>query len=223
VVRGDLGTSIFQREPVLRIVADAMPATVELATLALLIAIGIAVPLGVLAAANEVISESHQLILGLILLAQLLICTLGFRSILAGLLFVGVVFISNTFGLALMAFFNIGLNVNTIPVMSLGVGFGVDYGIYVVSRAIEEYRRQEGADLRAALIEGVATAGKAVLYTAFLIAAGIIFWIFSPLRFQAEMGYGLLIILTMNMLGGLLLLPAFISLKRPRFFVKSGR
>ncbi len=175
---------------------------------------------GVLAAANEVINDSHQLILGLILVAQLIICTLGFRSLIAGFLFVGVVFISNTFGMALMAYFNIGLNVNTIPVMSLGVGFGVDYGIYVVSRAIEEYRRQETADLRSALIEGVATAGKAVLYTAFLISAGIIFWVFSPLRFQAEMGYGLLIILTMNMLGGLLFLPAIISLSRPQFFMK---
>ncbi len=174
---------------------------------------------GVLAAANEVIDESHRLILGLILLAQLIICTFGFRSLLAGLLFVGVVFISNMFGMALMAFFNIGLNVNTIPVMSLGVGFGVDYGIYVVSRAIEEYRRQNSSDLRVALIEGVATAGKAVLYTAFLISAGIVFWIFSPLRFQAEMGYGLLIILTMNMLGGLLLLPALITVIRPKFIV----
>jgi len=100
----------------------------------------------------------------------------------------------------------------------LGIGFGVDYGIYIVSRAIEEHERQkEKQDLRAALIEGVATAGKAVLYTAFLISAGIAFWAFSPLRFQAEMGYGLLIILTMNMLGGLLLLPALISLIRPRF------
>ncbi len=175
---------------------------------------------GVLAAANEVINDTHQLILGLILVAQLIICTLGFRSLLAGLLFVGVVFISNMFGMALMAYFNIGVNVNTIPVMSLGVGFGVDYGIYVVSRAIEEYRRHEAADIGMALIEGVATAGKAVVYTAFLISAGIIFWVFSPLRFQAEMGYGLLIILTMNMLGGLLFLPALISLSRPRFFTK---
>jgi predicted RND superfamily exporter protein len=106
--------------------------------------------------------------------------------------------------------------------MSLGVGFGVDYGIYIVSRAMEEHRRQHAGDLRAALIEGVATAGKAVLYTAFLISAGIIFWVFSPLRFQAEMGYGLLIILTMNMLGGLIFLPAFIGLVRPRFFMESG-
>jgi len=172
---------------------------------------------GVLAAANEIIDRSHLLILGLILAAQLIICALGFRSIAAGLLFVGVVFVSNAFGMGLMAFFNIGLNVNTLPVISLGVGFGVDYGIYIVSRSIEEYRRQHEPDLNSALVEGVATAGKAVLYTASLISAGIAFWAFSPLRFQAEIGYQLLVILTMNMLGGLLLLPAVISLLRPSF------
>jgi hypothetical protein len=177
---------------------------------------------GVLAAANEVMEQSHKIILGLILVAQLLICTLGFRSLLAGLFFVGVVFISNTFGMALMAFGGIGLNVNTLPVISLGVGFGVDYGIYIVARSIEEYRRQNTNDLDAALVDGIATAGKAVLYTAFLISAGIAFWTFSPLRFQAEMGYQLLVILTMNMLGGLILLPALISVMRPRFVTSSA-
>ena len=178
---------------------------------------------GVLAAANEIIDQSHKVILGLILLAQLVICALGFRSIFAGLLFVGIVFISNSFGMALMAFFNVGLNVNTLPVISLGVGFGVDYGIYIVSRSIEEYQRQNQKNLNAALVEGVATAGKAVLYTAFLISAGIVFWIFSPLRFQAEMGYQLLVILSMNMAGGLLLLPALISLTGPRFVRRNRR
>ena len=174
---------------------------------------------GVLAAANEVIERSDKLTLGLMLLAQLIFCAVGFRSMVAGLLFVGVVLISNTFGMALMAYWNVGLNVNTLPVISLGIGFGEDYGIYIVSRSIEEYLRQGRRDLRAALIEGVATAGKAVLYTAFLISAGIAFWALSPVRFQAEMGYQLLIILTMNMLGGLLLLPALICLLRPRFVV----
>lgn len=172
---------------------------------------------GVLAAANDVMERSHKWILGLILLAQLIICTIGFRSLLAGAFFVGVVLVSNTFGMALMAFSGVGLNVNTLPVISLGVGFGVDYGIYIVARTIEEYHRQQKGDLHAALIDGVATAGKAVLYTAFLISAGVAFWIFSPLRFQAEMGYQLLVILTMNMLGGLVLLPALISTLRPRF------
>lgn len=175
---------------------------------------------GVLAAANEVISQSDKVILGLMLLAQLLFCALGFRSLLAGLLFVGVVLLSNTFGMALMAYWNVGLNVNTLPVVSLGIGFGEDYGIYIVSRTIEEYIRQGKTDLKRALVEAIATAGKAVLYTALLISSGLAFWSFSPLRFQAEMGYQLLIILTMNLLGGLLLLPTLIHLIRPRFVAK---
>ena len=172
---------------------------------------------GVLAAANEVIARSDKLTLGLMLLAQLIFCALGFRSLVAGLLFVGVVLMSNTFGMALMSYWGVGLNVNTLPVISLGIGFGEDYGIYIVSRAIEEYHRSGRSDLNRALIDGVATAGKAVLYTAFLISASIAFWAFSPLRFQAEMGSQLLIILGMNMLGGLLLLPALIALLKPKF------
>ncbi len=172
---------------------------------------------GVLAAANEVIARSDKLTLGLMLLAQLVFCAIGFRSLTAGLLFVGVVLMSNTFGMALMAYWNVGLNVNTLPVISLGIGFGEDYGIYIVSRAIEEYQRQDHNDLNQALVDGVTTAGKAVLYTAFLISASIAFWAFSPLRFQSEMGIQLLIILTMNMLGGLVLLPALITLLKPKF------
>lgn len=178
---------------------------------------------GVLAAANEVIARSDKITLGLMLAAQLVFCALGFRSVIAGLLFVGVVLMSNTFGMALMAYWNVGLNVNTLPVVSLGIGFGEDYGIYIVSRAIEEYRRENRTDLKHAVVEAVSTAGKAVLYTAFLISASIAFWAFSPLRFQAEMGIQLLIVLTMNMLGGLLLLPALIALLKPRFLVREAR
>lgn len=178
---------------------------------------------GVLAAANEVIARSDKITLGLMLLAQLIFCALGFRSLMAGLLFVGVVLMSNTFGMALMSYWNVGLNVNTLPVISLGIGFGEDYGIYIVSRAIEEYQRGGHSDLNRALIDGVATAGKAVLYTAFLISASIAFWSFSPLRFQAEMGSQLLIILSMNMLGGLFLLPALIAFLKPKFIVGETR
>jgi predicted RND superfamily exporter protein len=69
----------------------------------------------------------------------------------------------------------------------------------------------------------VSTAGKAVLYTAFLISASILFWAFSPLRFQSEMGWQLLTILSMNMLGGLFLLPAIISLLKPKFVSGEAR
>jgi hypothetical protein len=124
--------------------------------------------------------------------------------------------------MALMAYFNVGLNVNTMPVISLGIGFGEDYGIYIIARAIEEYARRGRQDFRGAVVDAVGTAGKAVLYTAFLISAGIALWSFSPIRFQAEMGYQLLIILTTNMLGGMLLLPAWVMHFPPKFMTREG-
>jgi ABC-type dipeptide/oligopeptide/nickel transport system permease component len=53
LVRGDFGTSIRSRRPVLREVADRLPATAELALAALAIAVAVGVTLGVLAAVYQ--------------------------------------------------------------------------------------------------------------------------------------------------------------------------
>jgi predicted RND superfamily exporter protein len=174
---------------------------------------------GVLAAANEVIGWADAMNLILALSAMFVFCAIAYRSFVAGGLFVLILGISNLVSAALLAHRGIGLNVNNLPVISLGIGFGVDYGIYVVSRIIEEYRRLR--DLGAAVTTGVSTAGKAVLYTALIVTVGIIFWRFSPLRFQAEMGEQLAIILILNMLGGLFLLPSLIYLFRPKFVTEN--
>ena len=120
--------------------------------------------------------------------------------------------------MSVMSLAGVGLNVNTIPVISLGIGLGVDYGLYIVSRIKDEYA--EVKDLAIAVPLGVATAGRAVLYTATLMTFGLIFWYFSPLRFQAEMGLLLCIVLMMNTLGAMFLLPTIIFLTKPRFVTK---
>jgi peptide/nickel transport system permease protein len=53
LARGDLGESIASRRPVLADIAQYAPATVELSTLAALIAMAVGVPLGVLAAVRR--------------------------------------------------------------------------------------------------------------------------------------------------------------------------
>jgi peptide/nickel transport system permease protein len=52
-LRGDLGESIRTREPVLRLVAQKLPITLQLAAYSLLVALLIAVPVGVLAAVRR--------------------------------------------------------------------------------------------------------------------------------------------------------------------------
>lgn len=53
LLNGDLGTSLFSREPVLARILKALPATIELAVAGLAAAIIIALPLGVLAAVRR--------------------------------------------------------------------------------------------------------------------------------------------------------------------------
>jgi len=52
-VRGDLGYSYVQKLPVTRLVAERLPATMELATAALLVSLTIALPVGILSATRQ--------------------------------------------------------------------------------------------------------------------------------------------------------------------------
>ena len=94
-------------------------------------------------------------------------------SFLAGVLFTISLVLANFLAFTYMAFKDIGLNINTFPVVSLGIGMGVDYGLYIVSRIIEVYRDQEVKNLAEAVKGGMVTAGRAVFFTATMMTAGV--------------------------------------------------
>jgi predicted RND superfamily exporter protein len=173
---------------------------------------------GILAAANEVIAVKNDQILLMVLGMTFILCTITYRSLLAGLLFTMSMVLANFLAFTWMAFKGVGLNINTLPVASLGIGLGVDYGLYIVSRITEVYQGEK--DLRKAVIGGVTTSGKAVFFTATMMTAGVIFWYFSPLRFQAEMGFLLGVLMMVNMLVGVIVLPAVINILKPKFIYK---
>ena len=174
---------------------------------------------GILAAANEVISVKNDQILFMVLGLIFMICSLTYRSLLAGAIFTMSLVLANFLAFTWMVFRDVGLNINTMPVAALGIGLGVDYGLYIVSRIMEEYKEKQ--NLQEAVIEGVTTAGRAVFYTAIMMTGGVIFWWFSPLRFQAEMGFLLGILMMVNMVVGLLVLPGVISILKPKFISKT--
>jgi predicted RND superfamily exporter protein len=116
--------------------------------------------------------------------------------------------------LAYMALRNVGLNINTLPVQSVGVGIGVDYAIYIVDRIRQEVA--DTADIDEAVRRAVRTTGMAVSFTATTIVAGIALWSFSSLRFQAEMAQLLVILMVINMFGAITVVPAFYSILRPK-------
>ena len=115
-----------------------------------------------------------------------------------------------------MAWKGVGLNVSTLPLTALGVGLGVDYGIYMMDRIKEEFSKGVGS-ITDAIHNAFLTSGNAIFITAITMIGPLLPWAFmSPLRFQAEMGMLLGLVLFMNMLGSLLFVPAALSVFKPK-------
>ncbi|MBS3744451.1 MAG: MMPL family transporter [Wenzhouxiangellaceae bacterium] len=170
---------------------------------------------GVMAATNEEVRAAQTPILLYVYGAIVLLCLITFRSIRGTICIVLPLVLVSYLAYSLMAFLDIGLKVNTLPVVALGVGIGVDYGIYIFSR-LREYL-DEGATLDEAYMRTLQLTGRAVLFTAITLAVGVGTWLFSDLKFQADMGILLSFMFIFNMIGAMLLLPALARwLLRPR-------
>ncbi|MCP1624586.1 efflux RND transporter permease subunit [Pseudomonas nitroreducens] len=161
---------------------------------------------GIEAATNDVIKHSELTILILVYICVAVMCLITFRSVAATLCIVLPLILTSVLGNALMATLGIGVKVATLPVIALGVGIGVDYGIYIYTR-LESFLRQ-GLSLQEAYYETLKSTGKAVLFTGLCLAIGVATWIFSAIKFQADMGLMLTFMLLWNMFGALWLLPA---------------
>lgn len=161
---------------------------------------------GIEAATNVVIEKSQIKMLLTVYTVVILMCLATFRSVRAVLCIIIPLALTSVLANALMAFLGIGVKVATLPVIALGVGIGVDYGIYIYSR-LETYLRQ-GMALQDAYYETLKTTGKAVTFTGFTLAVGVATWIFSDIKFQADMGILLTFMFLWNMFGALWLLPA---------------
>lgn len=162
--------------------------------------------LGVMAATNQEVAKAQTPILLYVYGAIILLCLITFRSIRSTLCIIIPLALVSYLAYALMAFLGIGLKVNTLPVVALGVGVGVDYGIYIFSRM--KSFLDEGVSLDDAYHRTLRLTGRAVFYTALTLAVGVGTWLFSALKFQADMGLLLAFMFLFNMFGAVLLLPS---------------
>ena len=161
---------------------------------------------GVEAATNVVISAAQYHMLALVYSVVSFLVLLTFRSLRAVICIIVPLALTSVLGQALMAYLGIGVKVATLPVIALGVGIGVDYGIYIYSKMNTYLKR--GFDVYQAYVRTLRTTGMAVGFTGFTLAIGVGTWIFSPIKFQADMGLMLTFMFLWNMLGALTLLPA---------------
>ena len=141
-------------------------------------------------------------------------------SFAAGVYLLAPLALSNIMVNAYMAIEGIGVNIHTLPLVTVGLGFGIDYGLYIVSRTIEEIRIR--GDLRDSVREALETSGKAVTFTAVTMIISTLFWVTSNIRFNAEMGLLLAIWMGISYVGSQTLLPVLILVFKPGFIMKEA-
>src|SRR5712692_9382319 len=176
---------------------------------------------GLFLAANDVLKQLDFINITFVLLVIYICCSFTFRSLTAGALFIISCVMANFGAFVYMNARGIGLTIDTIPVISLGIGLGVDYGIYTVARIEDEVIN--GASIDEAVSTALRTTGAAVFSTFAVMIGGIVPWAFSPLLFHNEMSVLLIFLMGTNMIAGVLILPAFIAWRRPAFIARYER
>ncbi len=171
--------------------------------------------IGVMAATNDTVRAVEGRMLLFLYGAVFLMCLISFRSPLAALCIVLPLVLVTELGHSLMVELGIGMKVNTLTVVALGVGIGVDYAIYIFARMRESL--QAGKTVSESYFIALKTTGIAIFYTALTLAVGVAMWIFSDLKFQADMGVMLTFMFVVNMIAAIVFLPALCRwLLRPR-------
>lgn len=178
--------------------------------------------LGIVQSINEEIRYSSPIVLDSIMAVILTLVLLSYRSFFTAAILVFGLMTAHYTTFAFMAAKGIGLSINTLPLAAIGIGRGVDYGIYMIDRIREEYPHER--DAFRAVSRAFLTSGSAIFVTAMTMIVPLIPWyLFSTMRFQAEMGLLLSIILFMNMLAALVLVPAAIMVFKPKSLLRLAR
>ena len=161
---------------------------------------------GIEAVTNIVVKKANRTMIVMVYIAVIVLCLITFRSWRATLVTVLPLILTSILCEALMVYLGMGVKVATLPVIALGVGIGVDYALYLVS--VQLALQRQGLSLVDSYRGAVRFTGKVVGLVGVTLAAGVVTWAFSPIKFQADMGVLLTFMFLWNMVGALILIPA---------------
>jgi uncharacterized protein len=179
--------------------------------------------IGMEIAVNEEMKRSHLLIDLAVYCGIFVLCALCYKSLVAGLMLTLPLILANSMAAAYMSIRNIGLSINTLPVAAIGAGLGVDFAIYLYSRAMEEFPLQKG-DWTGTIMQSICTCGKAIVYTGITVILPILTWyFFSDMKFQAEVGFFLSIIMGISVILAITLHPLMLYMVKPKFISRGER
>jgi predicted RND superfamily exporter protein len=161
---------------------------------------------GIDATTNIVVRQSFWTMHFVLYGAVTLLCYVTFRSWRAVVVALVPLIITSILCEALMVLLGIGIKVATLPVIAVGVGVGVDYALYLLS--VQLAMQRSGQTLAAAYGYSLDFTGRIVGLVGLTMAAGVVTWAWSPIKFQADMGLLLTFMFLWNMVGALVLIPA---------------
>ncbi|MYM34440.1 carboxylesterase family protein [Duganella sp. FT94W] len=169
---------------------------------------------GIEAATNIVVKQAMHDMLFWVYGAVILLCYATFRNWRAVVVAILPLVLTSILCEVLMVVLGMGVKVATLPVIALGVGIGVDYALYVLSVMLS--RMRTGDSLSAAYLHALQFTGRVVILTGVTLAVAVATWVFSPIKFQADMGILLAFMFLWNMVGALVLVPALAHFLMPR-------
>jgi RND superfamily putative drug exporter len=140
-----------------------------------------------------------------------------FRGLVAALLplLVGGFAIVTTFVLLRLIDQFAGMSIFAVNLVTgIGLGLGIDYSLFVLSRYREELAR--GADTHTAIHRTLQTAGRTVLYSSLTVAGALSCLLVFPLRFLYSMGVGGALVALSDGAVALIVLPAVLVALGPR-------
>ena len=175
---------------------------------------------GIEAAVNQEVRSAWLKMLAYIYGTVAILCLIAFRSWRAVLVALLPLALTSVLCEALMVVLGIGVKVATLPVIALGVGIGVDYALYLLS--VQLHGQRMGMPLADAYRAALSFTGRIVALVGLTLAAGVITWAWSPIKFQADMGILLAFMFLWNMLGALILIPALSHFLLPTSAVRNA-
>jgi predicted RND superfamily exporter protein len=175
--------------------------------------------IGMLAAVNEIVGEQLKFNSLFTSLLVFLCLVFAYGSLVSGWILIIPLVFRTLLVLGILGFLKVGLTAEMIPMIALGIGFGDDFGIYIVSRLKDELK-EKGSSLNEALIESMSTSGKAVFLTGLTLTIGIATWMLSPILMQVRLGALLGFFIFFNAVGTLMVLPSMIMTVKPKFLTR---
>ncbi|MBT4287503.1 MAG: MMPL family transporter [Deltaproteobacteria bacterium] len=164
-------------------------------------------------------SQAKSIILSFVLV--LIVTFFIFRSLVGGLYALMPLLFTVILNFGLLYFLGGEITTGTMMVASIAIGTGIDYTIHFLERF--KIQLKTGEDFITAYQNTIKTVGQAIVLNAASVALGFLVLVFSNFTPNIMLGVMMAATMVFSTIGALVLLPALIIVRQPKFFTKARK